>query len=526
MKKTLFILITLIVSIYAKEFKVASYNVENLFDLTKQNTEYKEYLPNTKANWNNKTFNTKINNVIKVIKDINADIIALQEIENKNILIHLKKRLPSYKYYSFIKYPRSAVGVGFLSKIKIKENRQIDVKFRNKLFRPILESTFEVDNIEFKIFNNHWPSKRVAESYRIKYAKTLKDRVDKLPRDYDYILLGDFNSNYDELITFKNNKKLNNTNGITGINQILNTSLEKNPITYDDISKEKRKIHYNLWLDLKTQDRFSNKFRKNNNTPDNIILSPALFDTKKISYIKSSFDVFKPNYLYKNNKVNRWQFSGYKYSKKHLGKGYSDHLPIYASFSTNKEDTNVAKKVLKNQKKHLDSIEDLYKKEKLINAILLKDVSVIYQSKLASIIKDKTRAIYIYSKAKNLKLGHKYDIQVNQITTYNGLKEIKDFSIIDEKNYNKTYKELFLDAKNIDILNPKYQNEIITNLEGKVQNKKLFFTKDKYIKLYAKNKKDLPKNNSNIRFETAHLSVYKGNIQILIHSKKDYKVIK
>ena len=90
--------------------------------------------------------------------------------------------------------------------MKIKDSKQIDIKFANKIYRPILESTFEIDNKEFKIFNNHWPSKRVKESYRIKFAKKLQDRLSKLPRDYDYILIGDFNSNYDENKSFKYDK--------------------------------------------------------------------------------------------------------------------------------------------------------------------------------------------------------------------------------------------------------------------------------------------------------------------------------
>ena len=41
-------------------------------------------------------------------------------------------------------------------------------------------------------------NQKSPESYRIKYAKDLQDRVSILPKDYDYILLGDFNSDYDE----------------------------------------------------------------------------------------------------------------------------------------------------------------------------------------------------------------------------------------------------------------------------------------------------------------------------------------
>jgi len=514
----------LALSLNATQFKVASYNVENLFDLTKQNSEYKEYIPNTSSKWNKKTFNIKVNNVIKVIKEIDADIIALQEIENRSLMQLLLKKLPEYKYYSFVKYNRSSVGVGFLSKIKITDNRQIDVKFSKKIFRPILETTFKLDNIEFKVFNNHWPSKRVAESYRVKFAKKLQDRLSKLPRDYDYILLGDFNSNYDEMQSFRHNRKLNNTNGITGINQVLNTTVDKIYITYDDVLKQKRKVHFNLWLDVKPYDRFSNKFRKQSNTPDNIILSPALLDTKKISYIPKSFKVFKPNYLYKNHKVNRWQMQGSKYNRVHKGAGYSDHLPIYASFSTKKDSTNVVKKVKSTQKKELDLISDLYKKEKLINPAIIKDAIVIYKTQKGAIVKQKNnRAIYIYNNAKSLKLGYAYKLQVNQIKDYNGLKEIEDFSILDEKAKISNYKTLIKNANSINILDSKYQNDIITNLKGKVKNKKLHFN-GKTIRLFAKDKSILPKNGQTILIKTGHLATYRGNVQILIHKKTDYKV--
>ncbi len=530
MIKTL-LLLFLALNIYAKDFVIASYNAENLFDLKKQNSEYKEFIPNTSSKWNQKNFNIKINNAVKVIKDINADIIALQEIENREVMQLLLKKLPEYKYSSFVKYSRSSIGLGFLSKIKIKNNRQIDVKFTNKIFRPILESTFELENKEFKIFNNHWPSKRIAESYRVKFAKKLQDRLSKLPRDYDYILVGDFNSNYDEDRSFKYNKKLNNTSGVTGINQVLNTTLGNKYITYDDVLKQKRKVHFNLWLDLPTSDRFSNKYRTQSNTPDNIILSPALLDTKNISYIHKSFKVFKPNYLYRNNKVLRWQMKGSRYNKVHVGAGYSDHLPIYAKFSTSKEKTNPIKEIKKNSKKDLNKISDLYTKMKLVEPAIIKDAVVIYKSKTGAIIKQKNdRAIYIYKHAQELKLGYKYTLQVNDIVDYNGLKEIDSFSVLEENTRFKNYKSLFINARKIDIFNSNNQNEIAFNLRGEIKKRKLYIDDSKSIlngksiKIYAKNKNNLPKNNQTITFKSAHIAVYRGVPQILIHSSTDYKV--
>lgn len=499
-------------SLFSKEFTIASYNVENLFDLKKQGNEYKEYIPYTKSKWNKKTFNKKLNNLIKVIKDIDADIIALQEIENKYLIQLLLKKLPNYKYYSFSKYKNSSVGIGFLSKIKILENQNIEVKFSNKIYRPILESTFEVENKKFKIFNNHWPSKRSSESYRIKYAKKLFDRVNELPRDYDYILIGDFNSNYNEYETIYFDKKLNDSQGITGINQVLNTTVNKKYITYEDVLRRDRRAHYNLWLDLTYENRFSSFYRGVKQTPDNIILSPALFDSKKISYVKNSFKAFKPNYLYKNKKINRWQMK----SRIHQGFGYSDHLPIIAKFSTKKQEKQIEKKI--------NNISQLYEIENLKEDIVLKNVIVIYKNKKNAILKQKNdRAIFLYENAQDLSEGFSYDIKVKKIKNYFGLKEIKKFEI---ENYNgkaKNYKNLYINANSINILDLKNQNEIITKLKGIYKKRKLYF-KNKKIKLYFKNKEDIPKDGSSIIIKRGHLGYYKNQIQIVVYDKSEIDV--
>jgi predicted extracellular nuclease len=68
------------------ELKIATYNVENLFDLEKKGYKYKEYKPYTKSLWNKKNYKTKLNNIAKIIKDIDADIIALQEIHSLQAL--------------------------------------------------------------------------------------------------------------------------------------------------------------------------------------------------------------------------------------------------------------------------------------------------------------------------------------------------------------------------------------------------------------------------------------------------------
>ncbi len=522
MIKILFLFL-LTITLNANTFSIASYNVENLFDLNEGGNEYSEFIPNTKANWNEENFNIKIKNLLKVIKDLDADIIALQEIENRELMQLLLKKLPEYKYYSFIKYPDSAIGIGFLSKIKIKENKNLDVKFRTKLYRPILETTFIHENIEFKVFNNHWPSKAVGESYRVKYAKNLQERISLLPEDYDYILIGDFNSDYNEMQTFKTNQKLNNTRGITGINQILNTVIDDKFITYDDILKNEKRVHYNLWLDIATNERFSSKYQNGNITPDNILIPPSLFDTKKVSYIPNSFTIFKPNYLYENNVVKRWQMNETTLNRSHKGEGFSDHLPIYAKFSVDKNDTNV----LKNQEKNseISTISDLYKNEKITESIRIEQAIVIYKDEEKAIIKKQNdRAIYIYKNAKELKLGYSYNLQINQIFDYYGLKEIKEFAILDELQKIEDYKSLYLDANNIDFFDFKYENEIITNLKGIVKYSKLYLDDGRIIKIYSNSRNILPKNGEKITITSGHLASYRGNMQIILYSQSDYKI--
>ncbi|MFA9374791.1 MAG: endonuclease, partial [Poseidonibacter sp.] len=67
----LLILTFLLLNCFAKDFTISSYNVENLFDLEKNNTEYKEFIPYSKSMWNKKNFDIKMNNTIRVLKDLN-----------------------------------------------------------------------------------------------------------------------------------------------------------------------------------------------------------------------------------------------------------------------------------------------------------------------------------------------------------------------------------------------------------------------------------------------------------------------
>jgi hypothetical protein len=87
-------------------------------------------------------------------------------------------------------------------------------------------------------------------------------------------------------------------------------------------------------------------------------------------------------------------------------------------------------------------------------------------------------------------------------------------------------KSLLLDASKYDILENKFQNEVISNISGFMQNNYLhyiFKNKEKKIRVYAKNKELLPKNGQKITIINAHLGFYKSKPQIILYKKSDYK---
>jgi hypothetical protein len=151
---------------------------------------------------------------------------------------------------------------------------------------------------------------------------------------------------------------------------------------------------------------------------------------------------------------------------------------------------------------------------------------VIYKNKKIAIIKQKNdRAIMIYKPSNKLKAGYSYNIIVEEIDSYNGLKEIKQLSYIKKNRFDKQYKKYYLDGRTIDLFNIKYQNEIIKNLRGKYKKGYLYFKHNngiKKIKLYFNSKTKKPKDGKIITITSGHLATYKSKVQIIIYNKNNF----
>ncbi|MDA8404276.1 MAG: hypothetical protein M0Z56_08805, partial [Desulfobacteraceae bacterium] len=122
--------------------------------------------------------------------------------------------------------------------------------------------------------------------------------------------------------------------GITGINHILGTLADGRMVDESFLTTRKNgRYLYNLWMEVPEDKRWSVIFGGRKNTPDSILISAGLYDAEGVNYVDNSFHVFAPDYLFKDNRIYRWQRGG-RGRGRHLGKGFSDHLPVVAEFTT------------------------------------------------------------------------------------------------------------------------------------------------------------------------------------------------
>jgi len=513
MKKPLLIFIFTF-TLYAESFIIANYNVQNLFDMHRDGGEYEEYIP-SQHNWTERMMQTKLNHISDVLCDMDAQIVALEEIENDSILEKLQQRLKrvgcAYPHRAITHHKHSAIQVALLSRYPLKNIRELVIS-RTARDRPILEVTAMIDAHPLTLFINHWKAKssKGSESRRVRYAKVLAGRLARLNKDREYIIIGDFNSHYDEYQRM--DKRLDDTGGITGINHILKSIDKGELIREEQMMSSSQGYHYNLWLELAISKRWNYKFYNNKVGIDHMLLPRTLFDGKGIDYQNNSFGVFAPTYLFnKKGWINSWQ---YKQSK-HKGKGYSDHLPIYAKFDFKPYQKQQALETIEG------TIEQLYEVDKLEKALVLKNATVMLKRGNNAIIKQSQsgRAIYLYGVAKGLVEGHQYDLEVNEINYYNGLKEIVDMRII-KKRGEVALDRYYLHAQALNPHNLLLQNEVFSNLRGVYKKGKLEID-NKKIPIYFKRKNLIPKDGSKLKILYAHLGYYRKP-QLVIYDQNDF----
>jgi endonuclease/exonuclease/phosphatase family metal-dependent hydrolase len=181
--------------------KLASYNVENLFD------KYDDPLKNDGPPKKDRS----IQALASVLSQSNADVVALQEVENKEILDHLLKVASLTDKYNVIvgKSDDRGIATALLinKKFKIKSYTINDSNSNFK--RPPVEAVVEImPNFQVKFFSVHLKSKRGGWESDVQRQKEANELV-RMAKNSDLptILMGDFNDlpNSSVINTMKSN---------------------------------------------------------------------------------------------------------------------------------------------------------------------------------------------------------------------------------------------------------------------------------------------------------------------------------
>ena len=212
-------------------FSVMTLNVNNLFDeLDDPKKDDKAYLPielkqtnkhinscnrvpvNSWKNeclyldWDTETKDAKLKNLARDIllyDETGPDILALQEVENINILEQLYRLLEPYGYIDLELLESKdyrGIDTAIISKFEIIDSTLHYIKFsgefEDKDTRPILDSTILIKDKKIKVYNVHFPAGYHDVSMRIDSLNKLKNllQTHKMPT----VALGDFNVNTEE----------------------------------------------------------------------------------------------------------------------------------------------------------------------------------------------------------------------------------------------------------------------------------------------------------------------------------------
>jgi len=360
----------------AETFHVLSYNVENLWDDEPDNTnvvwrkfldslspddrdsvgnrplQYKDYAIDTSNWYSPEVLDAKIRHLVEVIKLAGEpEILALQEIESAGNESHvfdmhgsklvLREEFEKMGYHYFIlgaqnKKNPVAVTQAIISKLKVTEAPSVNIEFEDE---PFSTSARDIQVVEYKegenrmlIFNNHWKSKmggRKTEKTRIQIAKTLKRRIEeerKSNPETRVIVLGDLNSSYTEDPIL-----------------VLASGDESTML------RDKTSNLYNTWYEVPEDDRWETSYRGERQTLSAVLISDEFYLKNGIQYIDQSFHVVgqtgKParKLLNSDGTPFRWQTRKREDFTVHVGKGYSDHLPLVLSFRIAKSSDNKSK---------------------------------------------------------------------------------------------------------------------------------------------------------------------------------------
>lgn len=315
------------------DFRVMSYNVENLFD-TEDNPAKNDndFLPSGNRHWTRNRYYHKLQQIAKVISAAGEwstpALVGLCEVENDSVLTHLLSRTPlkhqQYRYCMTHGSDSRGINTALLyqrDKFGYIGHREHPVVFthkQHKQTRHILHvwgKLLTTDTLD--VFVCHLPSRyggeKESEADRFDAARTLRNLCDSLmlTRSTPQILImGDFNDTPENA-------------SLTEILAAGPVNPHPNPASLYNLYAEPKKLNF----------RGSHKYQGEWSQLDQIIVSGNLIKQESpMHVIPESIRIFTPDFLLTEDKTWRGKrpkrtYYGFKYEG-----GYSDHLPLVTDF--------------------------------------------------------------------------------------------------------------------------------------------------------------------------------------------------
>ena len=462
--RALFALVFAVLMAFASEISIATYNVQNLFDCKDDGSEYSDFKSGT-SKWDCEAASSKLKRTRQVIDAINTDIIALEEVENEQVLKALVGG-SEYKFIAFSKAKNSPVGLALVSKIKPSGSEIFEVP--NVKTRNILKVVFEVEGKKFSVFVNHFPAYKNGINMQKKAERTLRAA---LANEQNAIVLGDFNSPY-------------------GQKSILNDIIAT-------------RGYYDLYSFLAPKDRYSHAVHGKKRAIDHVLLSPSFMANGDLSYIAGSFEVFKPSFV----------LDEHGFAKSDL---YSDHFALKFKISTKPSPAKSDQLANENLKKEAKKVGDQnYKKADIDTLfehpedvpVLVERAVVILKDKHGFIISKNRRGIYVFDPKNSVGVGDELDILIRRVKFYKEALEVSSYEIINEHG-TKNVSENLLDSSK---LSEARSGDVIAKISGRLEGGYLHTTHGK-IRVYSKKRlKD-----GEYSFEWARVKIYKNEKEIVV----------
>lgn len=310
---------------------VMSWNVQNLFDDVYDGAEFQEYNPE-KSQWNTAGYKAKLENLARVIRAINPDVVLLQETEHLKAVMDLARKTGTnaYPYVTCSSTRHKAHELAIISRIPVSKVRTISIPPHDEVWlRPVLKAELNTGHGTIIVYNNHWKSKygggKATEPLRISAAQILKQEISKARKEHpDAIIIagGDFNESPDEYY-------LNEQSFETAFMPFHYTKADGRGIPLISCSSAAQldagivsPVMVNPWN--MAEQNGSYYYRGSWEKIDSILCSPSLFDAK--GYDAAGFKaVMLPFSTTEKGRPMRFFTSSYT--------GYSDHFPILLSIT-------------------------------------------------------------------------------------------------------------------------------------------------------------------------------------------------